>query len=60
MGLKLLEIVWSIFTGNAVNDGQILLDDFLQYVPKENPREEPTELTFQAFGLSASWIFTKM
>ena len=38
MWLHLLEILWSIFIGNAVNYGQILWDHFLWYLPKENPR----------------------
>ena len=42
MGLKLLELVWSNFTGHDVNYGQILWDDFLQYIPKKSPRENPT------------------
>ena len=29
MGLKLLELVWSIFTGHDVNYGQILWDDLM-------------------------------
>ena len=49
MGLKLLELVWSIFTGHDANYGQILWDDFLQYIPKETLRETPTELTFARF-----------
>ena len=49
MGLKLLELVWSIFTGHDVNYGQILWDDFLQYIPKEHRKENPTELTFARF-----------
>ena len=49
MGLKLLELVWSIFTGHDVNYGQILWDDFLQYIPKETPKENPIELTFARF-----------
>ncbi|XP_052621215.1 uncharacterized protein LOC111897072 [Lactuca sativa] len=49
MGLKLLELVWSIFTAHDVNYGQIFWDDFLQYIPKESPRENPTELTFARF-----------
>ena len=49
MGLKLLELVWSIFTGHDINYGQILWDDFLQYIPKETPKENPTELTFPRF-----------
>ena len=49
MGLKLLELVWSIFTGRDVNYGQILWDDFLQYIPKESPRQNPSELTFARF-----------
>lgn len=49
MGLKQFELVWSIFTGNALNFGKILWDDFLQYISKENPREDPTELTCERF-----------
>ena len=49
MGLKLLELVWSIFTSHDVNYGQILRDDFLQYIPKESPREIQTKLTFARF-----------
>ena len=49
MSLKLLELVWSIFTDNDVNYGQIVWDDFLQYFPKEIPKENPTELTFARF-----------
>ncbi|KAL7615706.1 hypothetical protein Lser_V15G03411 [Lactuca serriola] len=49
MGLKLLELVWSIFTGHDVNYGQILWDDFLRYIPKESPKEKPTKLTFARF-----------
>ncbi|KAL7589609.1 hypothetical protein Lser_V15G41252 [Lactuca serriola] len=46
MGLNPLELVWSIFTGHDVNYGQILWDDFLQYIPKESPRQNPSELNF--------------
>lgn len=49
MGIKLLEIIWSIFMGNAVNYGQILWDDFLQYVSKDAPKEGMNELTFARF-----------
>lgn len=49
MEIKLPEIVRSIYTGNAVNYGQILWDDFLQYIAKEDPREDATELTFARF-----------
>ena len=49
MGIKLLELVRSIFTGNPVNYGQILRDDFLQYIPKESPKEDATVLTFARF-----------
>ena len=49
MDLKLLELVWSISTGNDVHYGQILWDDFLQYIPKENPRIALTKLTFTHF-----------
>ncbi|KAL7616498.1 hypothetical protein Lser_V15G02342 [Lactuca serriola] len=49
MGLKLLELVWSIFTGHDVNYGRILWDNFLQYIPKESPRQNPTDLTFARF-----------
>lgn len=49
MGIKFLELVWSIFTGNAVKFGQFLWDDFLQYIPKETPRQDATELTFARF-----------
>ena len=49
MGLKLLELVWSIFTDNSINYEQILWDDFLQYIPKESPRQNPIELTFARF-----------
>lgn len=46
MGIKLLEIVYIIYTGNAVNYWRILWDDFLQYIPKEAPKEDAIELTF--------------
>ena len=49
MGIKLMELVWSIFTGNAMNYSQIIWDDFLQYMSKEAPREDTTELTFAHF-----------
>ena len=49
MGLKLLELVWSIFTSHDIIYGQILWDDFLQDIPKASPRENPTELTFAMF-----------
>lgn len=49
MGIKLMELVWSIYTSNAMNYGQILWDDFLQYIPKEAPREDATKLTFARF-----------
>ena len=49
MGLKLLELVWSIFIGHGVNYGHILWDDFLQYIPKQSLRQNPTELTFARF-----------
>lgn len=46
MGIKLIKIMWSFFTGNVVKYGQIVWDDFLQYILKEVPREDATELTF--------------
>ena len=46
MGIKLLEIIWSIYIGNAVNYGIILWDDFLQYISKDAPKEGLKELTF--------------
>lgn len=46
MGIELLEIVWSFFTGNTVNYKQILWDYFLKYIPKEATWEDATELTF--------------
>ena len=49
MGLKLIELVWSIFIGHDVNYGQILWDDFFQYTLKESPKVNPTELTFARF-----------
>ena len=49
MGLQLLVLVWSTFTGHDVNYGQILWDEFLQYIPKATPRANSTELTFARF-----------
>lgn len=46
--------------GNAVTYGQILWDNFLQYVSKNTPKEEMIELTFARFGRCASSIFTRM
>lgn len=46
---QLLDIVWSIDTGNAVNYGQIIGDDFLQYISKDAPKEGMTKLTFARF-----------
>lgn len=58
MGLKLRELVWSLFTGNAVNFGQILWDDFLQYIRKENPKQDATELTFSRYwSLCVSYLY---
>lgn len=49
MGIKLLELIWSIYTGNAMNSCQILWDDFFQYMPKEAPRVDAIELRFGRF-----------
>lgn len=49
MGIPLLEIVWSIFTGNPVNYGNNLWEDFLQYISKGNPKERMLELTSARF-----------
>ena len=49
MGKQLLDIVWSVYTGNAVNYGQIIWDDFLQYISKDAPKEGMIELTFARF-----------
>ena len=49
MGIKVKELVWSIFTANPVNYGQILWYDFLQYIPKESPRKVATQLTCARF-----------
>ena len=49
MGMKLLDIIWSIYTGNAVNYGQFLWDDFLRYISKDAPKEGMSELTFARF-----------
>lgn len=45
MGKPLLDIVWSIFIGNAMNYGNILWDDFLQYVSIGSPKEGIMEIT---------------
>ena len=37
--------------GNAVTYGQILWDNFFQYIPKKSPREDGNELTFALFWL---------
>lgn len=49
MGKPLLDLVWSIFTGNPVNYGHILWEDFLQYVSKGAPKEGMNELTSARF-----------
>lgn len=49
MGKQLQDTVWSIFTGNGFNYGQINWDDFLQYISKDAPKEGIIELTFARF-----------
>lgn len=49
MGKQLLDLLWSIFTGEAVNSETILWDDFIQYIRRKTPREGLTKVTSARF-----------
>lgn len=60
MGIKLMELVWTIYTGNVVNYGQILWDDFLQYIPRKLQETKQLSSPLLVSGRFVSWIYTRM
>lgn len=54
MGKQFMYLLWSIFTGEPMDFGSILWDDFLTYVGRNEPRTGLTEVTSARF--SSLWL----
>lgn len=48
-GKAILDLLWSIFTGEPVDFGSILWDDLLSYVGRNQPRQGLTDVTSARF-----------